>query len=63
MVFAERRETGMSIQPELKELSTYTSRVTQSEGLGYSELKGLYGPLCGEMCQLEYLLLLVSQPV
>lgn len=22
-----------------------------SEGLGYSELKGLYGPLCGEMCQ------------
>lgn len=34
-----------------------------SEGLGYSELKGLYGPLCGEMCQLEYLLLLLSQPV
>lgn len=32
VAFAERRETGMSIQPELKELSTYTSRVTQSEG-------------------------------
>lgn len=34
-----------------------------SEGLGYSELKGLYGPLCGEMCQSEYLLLLLLQPV